>query len=74
MNDIVTTCIPVCLKKDETCSFAILLLKYDMPRCHEEEDLITNLYRHRNLHCHILFFKKTNGFTCYIFNHKIPMA
>jgi len=59
MNDIVTTCIPACLKKDEACSFAIVVMKYDMPICHKAEDLITNLYSRRNLHCHILFVMKT---------------
>jgi hypothetical protein len=63
MNYIVTTCIPVCLKKDEACSLAILVLNYNMPRCHKAEDLITNLYRRRNLHSHILLIMETNGFT-----------
>ena len=53
MNDIVTSCIPVCLKKDEASSFAILVLNYNMPRCHKTEDLITNLYRRTNLNCQI---------------------
>jgi hypothetical protein len=63
MNDIVT-CIPVCLKKDAACSFAIVVLNYDMPMCHKAEDLTTNLYCRRNLHCHILFVIKTNSSTC----------
>jgi len=53
MNNSVTSCIPVCLKKDEACSFSILVLNFNMPRCHKTEDLVTNLYRRKNLHCHI---------------------